>query len=128
MKKSCGYEIADETIDASTARRSEEEKDRRLDAEKDRRRAEEMDRITKKCMKSGIEALQELERAKWSIPTRGFKSYALVDNRVQEAVRKNDKDTEKRVRGIEGGRDTIDLIVLDEKVNYPTITEAYILQ
>ena len=68
--KSCEYEIADETIDTSTARRSEEEKDRRLGAEKDRRRAEEMDRIKTNCMKSRIEALQELERAKLSTNQR----------------------------------------------------------
>lgn len=98
MKRACGYEISDETIDTNTTTRSKEENDRRLEAEKDRRRAEEMDRITKNCMKSGIEARQELERAKGSSTTRGFSSYALVDNRVQEAVRKNDKDTEEMVQ------------------------------
>ena len=57
MRKTCEYEIPEEFEDTSTARRSEEEKGRRRNFEKDRQKAEEMDKISRVCMKSGLEAL-----------------------------------------------------------------------
>ena len=63
-----------------------------------RRKAEELDRTTKKCMESGIAAIQGLQRAKWSTTTRGFRSFALEDNRVQEAASKYGRDTEEMIQ------------------------------
>ena len=43
-------------------------------------------------MKSAIKAMQELDDARWKESTKGFRSYALTDNRVQEAAAKNRRD------------------------------------
>ena len=48
-------------------------------------------------MKSGLEALKELQMASTSSHTKGFRSHALADGRVQEAAIRNGKDIEAMV-------------------------------
>ena len=51
-------------------------------------------------MKSAIAATQELDDAKWRTSTMGVRSYALTDNRMQEAAAKNRRDREDMAHAI----------------------------
>ena len=69
-------------------------RERRRNHEKDRLKAPEMDRISKGCMKSGLGGLKELQMAKKRSHTKGFRSHALSNGRVQEAAIRRGKETE----------------------------------
>lgn len=97
MRNVCGYERFEGAETDEVTRYSEEERERRKNHEKDALKAAEMDRISKGCMKSGIEALKELQMGKACSQTKGFRSYALSNRRVQEAAIRNGEGTEAMV-------------------------------
>ena len=92
IMKTCGYGFAEETTSTEPYKKNDQAKEERREASRYRRQAEELDRTTKCRMKSAIAAIPELDNARWKTTTMGFRSYALTDNRVQEAAAKNRRD------------------------------------
>ena len=97
MRNVCGYERFEETENDEVTRYSEEERERRNKYEKHRPKAAEMDRKSKGCMRSAIEALKDLQMAKACSQTKGFRSHALSNGRVQEAAIRTGEGAEAMV-------------------------------
>lgn len=59
---------------------------KRREAANERTEAKELDRMSRGCMATGLEALNELRNARTSDHTRGFRSHVLTSSKMKVAA------------------------------------------